>query len=65
MRLKKFAFVAAALAFAVPALAETHVTPAVEPGGDIPANFHPAFAPPYPPAGDIPHSFTAPRASFR
>src|SRR5690348_8647768 len=65
MTLKKFAFVAAVLAFAAPVLAETHITPAVQPGGDIPASFHPAFVPPYPPAGDIPHSFTPPRASFQ
>ena len=44
--------------------AETHVQPAVQPGGDIPAKFHPAL-PRRPPGGDIPRSFTAPRSSFQ
>ena len=50
---------------AAPVLAETHVDPAVQPGGDIPSNFRPAFAPPYPPDGDIPIRFNAPRAAFQ
>jgi uncharacterized protein len=65
MALKKFAFVTAALALSAPLFAESHVEPAVKPGGDIPANFHPAFAPAYPPTGDIPAKFNAPRSSFQ
>jgi putative CocE/NonD family hydrolase len=63
--LKRFAFLAAALALAAPSFAETHVQPAVQPGGDIPAKFHPTFVPPIPPGGDIPKSFRAPRAQFQ
>ena len=65
MSFRKYAFVAAAFLLSAPLLAETHVTPAVQPGGDIPANFQPAFAPPYPSGGDIPHRFTAPRGPFQ
>jgi putative CocE/NonD family hydrolase len=65
MRLSKFAFFAAALALSAPLFAESHVQPAVQPGGDIPSKFHPAFSPPYPPGGDIPRSFIAPRSSFQ
>ena len=65
MALKKFAFAAAALALAAPLAAEIHVQPAVTPGGDIPAEFHPTFAPPYPPGGDVPQKFTAPRSAFQ
>jgi putative CocE/NonD family hydrolase len=65
MAFRKFAFVAAAIALAAPVLAESHVQPAVTPGGDIPADFHPAFAPPYPPGGDIPQKFSAPRSAFQ
>ena len=53
MQLRKFAFVAAAIALAAPVFAESHVEPAVQPGGDIPAKFHPAFAAD-PQGGDIP-----------
>jgi putative CocE/NonD family hydrolase len=63
MQLRKFAFVAAAIALAAPVFAESHVEPVVKPGGDIPAKFHPAFAPP--PSGDIPAKFNAPRSSFQ
>ena len=65
MALKKFAFAAAALALAAPLAAEIHVQPAVTPGGDIPAEFHPTFAPPYPPGGDVPQKFAAPRSAFQ
>ena len=65
MSFRKYAFVAAAFLLSAPLLAETHVTPAVQPGGDIPANFQPAIAPPYPSGGDIPHRFTAPRGPFQ
>jgi predicted acyl esterase len=63
--LRKFAFAVAALALAAPVLAENHIQPAVQPGGDIPRSFHPAFALPNPAGGDIPKSFTAPRAGFQ
>ena len=63
--MKKFAFGLAALALSAPLLSETHVDPAVQPGGDIPAKFHPAFAAPYPPGGDVPQKFNAPRSSFQ
>jgi uncharacterized protein len=66
MRFTKFTFAAAAaLALAAPALAENRVQPAVQPGGDIPANFKPPYVPPIPKGGDIPQHFTAPRASFQ
>jgi hypothetical protein len=55
----------AALALAAPLAAETHVQPAVQPGGDIPPNFHPTYVPPFPPRGDIPKTFTAPRDQFQ
>ena len=58
-------FAAAALTLAVPLAAETHVQPAVQPGGDIPKSFHPAFVPPIPKGGDIPQRFEAPRAAFQ
>ena len=63
--MKTFAFAIAALALAAPVLAETHVQPAVEPGGDIPRNFKPVQTPPYPPGGDIPKAFSAPRIGFQ
>ena len=62
MGLKTFALVA--LAFASAAVAESHVQPAVQPGGDIPKTFHPAV-PPIPKGGDIPQRFTPPRAEFQ
>src|SRR5438445_10862617 len=65
MRFSKFAFFAVALALRGPLAAEDHVAPAVQPGGDIPASFHPAFAPPIPPGGDIPRAFNAPRSGFQ
>ena len=64
MRLRRFAFLAAALALAAPALASDHVQPAVQPGGDIPKSFHGAV-PPIPKGGDIPKRFTPPRAGFQ
>src|SRR5690349_13122408 len=62
MGLKKFAFVALALASA--AVAESHVQPVVQPGGDIPKAFHPTV-PPIPKGGDIPQRFNPPRAEFQ
>jgi putative CocE/NonD family hydrolase len=64
MKLNKCAFVAAAFLAAAPVFAETHVQPAVEPGGDIPKNFRPTV-PPIPKGGDIPERFAAPRAEFQ
>jgi hypothetical protein len=61
MGFKRFAIVALALASAV--AAETHVEPAVRPGGDIPQSFHPVA--PIPKGGDIPQRFEAPRAEFQ
>jgi uncharacterized protein len=61
---RMFAFFAAALALAAPLAAETRVTPAVQPGGDIPAQFHPAV-PPIPHGGDIPKIFNPPRSGFQ
>jgi hypothetical protein len=64
MAFRKFAIVAAALAVASPVLAETYVTPAVQPGGDIPSTFHPTV-PPIPKGGDVPQRFSAQRAEFQ
>ena len=64
MRLKKFAFIVAALAFAAPLTAETHVQPAVQPGGDIPSKFR-SPVPPIPKGGDIPQRFAPPRSEFQ
>ncbi len=64
MNLKKFAFAVALLAFSTPLIAEAHVQPAVQPGGDIPSKFHP-MVPAVPKGGDIPKSFKAPRAEFQ
>ena len=63
--MKTFAFALAALTLAAPLLAETHVQPAVEPGGDIPRDFRPVHSPAYPPGGDIPKAFSAPRIGFQ
>src|SRR4051812_44375006 len=65
MSFNKFAFGALALVLAAPVIAETHVQPAVQPGGDIPADFHPTFVPPIPKGGDIPQHFKAPRGQFQ
>ena len=62
--MRRFSFVAAALCLAAPVFAESHLAAAVQPGGDIPANFHPAV-PPIPRGGDIPPAFAAPRADFQ
>ena len=62
---RKFAFAALTLVLAAPICAETHVQPAVQPGGDIPPNFHPTFVPPIPKGGDIPQHFNAPRSQFQ
>jgi len=61
MGFRKFAFVAPAFASAV--AAETHVEPAVQPGGDIPPAFRPVA--PIPKGGDIPRAFAPPRAEFQ
>ena len=63
MSLKKLAFLAAALALAPPVFAESHVQPAVQPGGDIPPHFQPVA--PIPKGGDIPQRFVPPRAEFQ
>src|SRR5438477_3900777 len=65
MILRKFAFLSAALAFAAPLTAAPDVTPAVQPGGDIPEHFKPTHVPPIPPGGDIPRRFNPPRAEFQ
>ena len=57
----KLASLVIALALAAPALAETHVQPAVQPGGDIPADSIRPFAP-VRPAGDIPREASPRRA---
>jgi uncharacterized protein len=59
--LRIFALAVAALTLG----AETHVQPAVQPGGDIPADFKPPYVPPFPPGGDIPQHFNAPRSAFQ
>jgi putative CocE/NonD family hydrolase len=59
---KKFAVLAVAL---LALTAESHVQPAVQPGGDIPPDFKPAYVPPIPPGGDIPRLFNPPRAEFQ
>lgn len=64
MKFSKCAFLAAALLLASPVVGETHVEPAVQPGGDIPKDFHPTV-PPIPKGGDIPQRFTPPRADFQ
>ena len=58
MSWRRFAFLAAAL---LTLTAQTE--PAVQPGGDIPADFKPTFVPP--PGGDIPKAFAAPRPDFQ
>ena len=63
MPLRKFALFALALALAAPLGAE--IQPAVQPGGDIPANFKAPYVPPIPRGGDIPKSFNAPRGEFQ
>ena len=63
MQLIKLAFAATALLLAAQAVAEDHVQPAVQPGGDIPKSFQ-GNVPPIPKGGDIPQRFTPPRAQF-
>jgi hypothetical protein len=63
MRLKTIALFVAALNFALPLAAESHVQPAVQPGGDIPSHFQPVAA--VPKGGDIPQRFSPPRADFQ
>jgi putative CocE/NonD family hydrolase len=64
MRFTKLAFLAAALSLAAPLTAETHVQPAVQPGGDIPSKFR-SPTPPIPKGGDIPQRFAPPRSEFQ
>jgi putative CocE/NonD family hydrolase len=64
MVFRKFAFIAAALALAAPLAAVAGTQPAVQPGGDIPAEFKGAV-PPIPKGGDIPQRFNAPRGEFK
>jgi predicted acyl esterase len=63
MRFTKL-MICATLAVAVPLAAETHLQPAVQPGGDIPKSFHPTISP-IPKGGDIPERFNPPRADFQ
>ncbi|HEX6073357.1 MAG TPA: CocE/NonD family hydrolase [Sphingomicrobium sp.] len=63
MIFSKYAFLAAALVLTAPLAAE--IQPAVQPGGDIPAEFKRPYVPPIPPRGDIPRGFNAPRAEFQ
>jgi putative CocE/NonD family hydrolase len=63
MRFTKFAFFAA-LVLACPLSAESHVQPAVQPGGDIPQKFR-GNIPPIPKGGDIPERFAPPRGEFQ
>jgi putative CocE/NonD family hydrolase len=65
MIFRKFAFVAAALALATPLAATSEIQPAVQPGGDIPADFKPPYVPPIPPGGDIPRVFNPSRAQIQ
>ena len=64
MAFRSYFLFAAALAFAVPVSGESHVQPAVQPGGDIPKTFH-GNVPAIPQGGDIPSRFTPPRAQFQ
>jgi putative CocE/NonD family hydrolase len=64
MMLKKFAFVALALASSIAAAPiDTALQPAVQPGGDIPRTLRPVA--PVPKGGDIPSQFNAPRGEFQ
>lgn len=62
MGFNKFALIA--LAFATSLGAETHVQPAVQPGGDIPPGLHHS-TPTVAGGGDIPVGFNAPRDEFQ
>jgi putative CocE/NonD family hydrolase len=62
MQFKMLALAGAALLAGSAAIAG-HVQPAVEPGGDIPKNFHPTV-PPIAKGGDIPERFAPPRGQF-
>ena len=64
MNLRKVLCFATAVALAAPLAAETHVQPAVQPGGDIPSKFHPVTVPPIPKGGDIPKTFNVRRQTF-
>ena len=63
MRLRKFAFLIAALiGLTAPLTAATDVQPAVQPGGDIPPKFQPRV-PAIPKGGDIPQALQRRRAA--
>jgi putative CocE/NonD family hydrolase len=64
MTFRSYFLLAAAFALAAPLSAETHVQPAVQPGGDIPKAFH-GNVPAIPPGGDIPSRFTPQRSQFQ
>jgi uncharacterized protein len=64
MGVGKFALFAAVCLLGARIAAETHVQPAVQPGGDIPPAFRPAV-PPIPRVGGIPQQFSAPRTDFQ
>jgi putative CocE/NonD family hydrolase len=64
MILRKFACLLAALALAPAIRAETHVQPAVQPGGDIPSKFRSPFVPQRPVASNVSAAFPAPASSF-
>src|SRR5205809_6970361 len=61
MKFRELALVAASLALA----AATNVQPAVQPGGDIPPNFHPTYVPPIPPWSDQARRSTAPAGQLQ
>jgi hypothetical protein len=61
MTFRTFASIAGALAL-VSVVAAADVTPAVQPGGDIPEHFKPAYPPPAPRGGDVPGNLKLPRA---
>src|SRR5438046_5604258 len=61
---KRFAFIASALALAVPVLAESHVEPAVQPGGDIPSKIRSPLTPAVPKGGEVPSGLNPARSTF-
>jgi putative CocE/NonD family hydrolase len=61
---KKLALVAAALALAPPILAESHVEPAVQPGGDIPSKFRSPFMPAPAKGAGIPRGFNPAQSDY-
>jgi putative CocE/NonD family hydrolase len=59
----KLALIAAAFALASPIIAETHVEPAVQPGGDIPSKFRSPFMP-FPQRAPAAHNYSWPASSY-